>query len=106
MLGHSSEPLDSAELHGDGHPIFELIEPERHLKIYANGVVEGASEDAFIVNSIGIAIRPEFWRYYSKRLPASNVTSSSDSSGVPQGSHDRLPRSMSAEHSLAAVGEK
>lgn len=49
-----------------GHPIFELIEADRHIKIYVNGVVEGAPESARIINHIGGAVRLELFDYFSK----------------------------------------
>jgi hypothetical protein len=48
-----------------GHPIFEITESDRHIRIYANGVVEGC-DSGRIVNHIGVAIRPELFAYFSK----------------------------------------
>jgi hypothetical protein len=49
-----------------GHAIFELLLPDRHIKIYANGVVEGAGSEGRIVNCIGSVIKPEWFGYFSK----------------------------------------
>jgi hypothetical protein len=58
-----------------GNPIFEIIEPNRHIKIYANGVIEGCEGLAGnIVNHIGAAIRPEWFAYFSKSQDSEDVS--------------------------------
>ena len=48
-------------------PIFELILKDRHIRIYANGVVEGCEGlQGRIVNHISASIRPELAHYFSK----------------------------------------
>ncbi len=54
-----------------GNPIFELFNSEWHIKIYANGWIEGAPKGTGIANLIGVAIKPEWERYFSKPQAAS-----------------------------------
>ena len=35
-------------------PIFEIIDGDKHYKIYENGDIEGFSEDAWIINRIPV----------------------------------------------------
>ena len=103
-------PLDSRPRdRPQGNPIFELIEPARHIKIYANGVVDGAAQGARIVNHINTAIRPELWVYFSKsheadpcRSPYAIPVPSSSASGLSHGANDGI----AAKHREAATGEK
>jgi hypothetical protein len=48
-------------------PIFQIIERGRHIKIYANGVVEGIEGDYRVVNYIPFAITAEARERFSKR---------------------------------------
>lgn len=68
-LTHADKQRDDADRRDrpeSGHPIFELIEADRHIKIYANGIVEGCDSEVRIVNHINGAIRPELCAYFSK----------------------------------------
>ena len=95
----------------EGNAIFELIEPDRHIRIYANGVVEGVKEGQ-IINHIGAAIRPELKAYFSKshdselvRVPNTKSSPNSGSrTGLSHGSIEKTP-SRSAQV-CAATGEK
>ena len=51
-----------------GNPIFEIITDDSHIKIYANGVVEGCDKKGRIVNHICTAIRPAFAKFFSKPI--------------------------------------
>ena len=48
-------------------PIFQIIKPGLHIKIYANGVVEGIEGDYGVVNFIPFAITAEARERFSKR---------------------------------------
>ena len=61
-----TEQTHWTEKFGTGHPIFQIIEPDRHIKIYANGFVEGCAEGATIHNRIYSSIRPELLEVFSK----------------------------------------
>jgi len=37
-------------------PIFEIIDGDKHYKVYANGEIEGFGKDATIINSVLAAI--------------------------------------------------
>jgi hypothetical protein len=54
------------EKYGSEHPIFQIIEPDRHIKIYANGFVEGCAPGSEITNRIFSSIRPELLEVFSK----------------------------------------
>ena len=63
----------------EDHPIFEIVQPDRHIKIYANGVVEGVDGRVFIVNHISsLTNRSDLLSYFSK----------SQSESLPQRSTD------------------
>lgn len=49
-----SGPVQKIE--GTGHPIFEIIQDHQHIKIYANGVVEGLGTRIFTMNHIPEAL--------------------------------------------------
>jgi hypothetical protein len=59
-------------------PVFEIIEKDRYIKIFANGKIQGIEKDAYIINRI-------FDYYLTKRqaeyFPAIKVTNSSSTSG-------------------------
>lgn len=48
-----------------GNPILELKDNYRHVKIYANGVVEGWPEST-VTSFLGLAVRPEVFDFFSK----------------------------------------
>ena len=48
-------------------PIFQIIKPGLHIKIYANGAVEGIEGDYRVVNFIPFAITAESRGRFSKR---------------------------------------
>ena len=96
------------------NPIFEIITPEQHIRIYANGVVEGCGKEGRIVNHIGTAIRPELFAYFSKshepepcNVPYVNPNPTilgSSGSGTSQGIGENGARISAQE--VAATGEK
>ena len=51
--------------HISGHPISEIIESDRHIRIYANGVVEGC-DPVRIVNHLPLVVNREWFDYFSK----------------------------------------
>ena len=56
-----------------GHPVFEIVEPDRHIRIYANGVVEGCdlTKVIRIVNHLPMLAHRDWFAYFSK-LPDTN----------------------------------
>jgi hypothetical protein len=36
-------------------PIFEIVDGDKHYKVYENGTIEGFSKDVYIINRIQIA---------------------------------------------------
>jgi len=113
------------------HPIFEILYPDdRRIRIYANGIVEGAEGHCGIVNSIGvltdsILFTPEIpgeslveryrrivaplERYFSRLWanPSSPHTNASPSISA-EGASDSPPPSCltNAMHHEQATGEK
>lgn len=47
--------LDNNSSDVAGHPIFEIIKSDRHIRIYANGAVEGC-EPVRIVNYLPLVV--------------------------------------------------
>lgn len=58
LLECCSEELEAAiaNLSNPGQPIFEIKQPHQHIKIYANGVVEGIEGEMQIANFIPLVI--------------------------------------------------
>jgi|SRR5882672_3059149 len=104
--------------HFGGHPIFEIILPERRIQIYANGVVEGCEGlQGRIISRIGRAIRPELLAYFSKwpypnkshealptRSPYTTMSPGIEGSGLSQGSGKNVANIPAQAD--AATGEK
>ena len=91
-----------------GHPILELIEDDRHIRVYADGVVEGPNP-LRIVNHLPLAIRPECFDYFrssqAAELPYDKPKAcSSPANGA---GHSTAPHSARmSEHIDSAAGEK
>ena len=47
-------------------PIFQIIEADRHIKVYANGLVEGCDPGASIVNYLFNAVSPKMFERFTK----------------------------------------
>ena len=96
----------------EGHPIFEIILPERRISIYANGVVEGCEGlRGKVINRIGRAIRPGLFNYFSKshedvptKSPYTTASPGILASGLSQGTGRNV--SSMPTHADAATGEK
>jgi hypothetical protein len=73
-------------------PIFQIIKPGLHIKIYSNGVVEGIEEPYTISNCIPFAITAEArerFRFKNQNLP---YTKSNESSSASVGASHSSPR--------------
>jgi hypothetical protein len=122
MSTESSKTTTWAEANPDwtpsktGVPAFEIFNDDWHIKIYANGMMEGDPPGTGISNLLGGALlkhAPELFRYFSKpmassRSLANNSTSPGASSlGGSQSSEAGNPAALKSPlHREAATGDK
>ena len=91
-------------------PIFEIIQTHRHIRIYANGVVEGLEGDGRIINHIPLVMRLEFMGYFSKSQDSEPCKSPKAIPNISCGtgaSHGMAEyRAKMSANEAAATGEK
>lgn len=118
MSTGSSKPITWAKANPDwtpsttGVPAFEIFNDDWHIKIYANGMMEGEPPGTGIVNLVGPALTPEMLRYFSKPIASSRSLANSSMSpgalrrGGSQSSEDGNPADLKSPLHLAAIGER
>src|SRR5438128_1927940 len=99
-----------------GQPIFEIRSETEHIRIYANGVVEGVKRPFTILNWIGFAIKPEMLKEFRKPFPeeayqpllsqARTSDSSLATSGGSQAVEEDRNGLIRSAQTVLALGEK